>query len=714
MRYPCRLLVFLNLLIPLWAEGQGMWMPWQMPDAVLADLKQKGLTLSAEELFSPEKPSVKDAIVLFGGGCTGEFVSSQGLLFTNHHCARGVLQQLSTLERDLLKEGFWAKNLQEELPCPGLTVMLVKQVEEITDVVLQVIKDVANEGKRQRLVDSISQVLISQATPGNGYKAFVRPFYQGNQYFLFVAEEFRDVRLVGAPPQSIGNFGGDTDNWMWPRHTGDFAVFRVYADKNNQPAAYAPDNQPYRPRYWLPISLRGVEPGSLTLVYGFPGRTSQYLPSYGVQLVQEVSNPVRIALRGQRLNIWWQRMTQNDTVWLKYVAKYYGLSNTYKKWQGEQYGLQRVDVIALKRDQEAAFQQRAAQQANGRWLSLLEELRLSYDSLRLHQFSVDCWNEAMMAPELWRIAAIVQPLVDSSRAGAPSATIHSLRDKVRGQLADFLRNYDAQTDLQVMAAMLRLYQEKVYVLPPFLQKLLQKQRNRYDAFASWLFRRSVLDDPDLLKRLDEWNAKSVRKIFADPAYQLARHLSDHFSTVINPNYKRWNEQVVRLNRSYMQALRELFPERIFFPDANLTLRLSYGQVAGYEPRDGVQYHHYTTLAGVLEKYKPGDEEFDVPQHLLELAHSGNWGIYGNSKGELQTCFIASNHTTGGNSGSPVLNKNGELIGINFDRCWEGTMSDIYFDPSFCRNIAVDIRYVLFLIDRFGGAGYLLQELDLRR
>lgn len=691
-----------------------MWMPWQLPEAVLTDMQQKGLTLTAADLFSVEKPSVKDAIVLFGGGCTGEIVSPEGLLFTNHHCARGVLQQLSTLERDLLTHGYWAGNRQEELPCPGLNVTVINRVEEVTNAVLQAIGSAATESLRQRRVDSIGRMLAAQAALGGRYKAFVRPFYQGNQYFLFVTEEFRDVRLVGAPPQSIGNFGGDTDNWMWPRHTGDFAVFRIYAGKDNLPAAYSEQNVPYRPRHWLPISLKGVQAGDLTMVYGFPGRTSQYLTSYGVQVLYEVSNPVRIALRGERMSVWWQRMLQNDTVRLKYVAKYYALSNTHKKWQGEQYGLSRVDVVGMKRNEEALFRQRAAGQGVAGRAQLLDSLQMSYDSLRPYQYAMDCWNEAVMAIEVWRPALLLQPLVDSTLAGAEATVIESLREKVNGQLADFYRNYDARTDRLVMEALLQRYRERTDRVPGFLLQQVQRLRGDWSAYSRQLFERSLLDDGTAQKWLQQWDLKVARKVQADPVYQTTIKLSAYQAEFITAPYQKWNEQVMRLNRQYMQALMELFPERRFFPDANLTLRLTYGRVEGYQPRDGVHYRHYTTAKGVLEKYRPGDEEFDLPSDFVALIRSAETTPYANADGELVTCFVAANHTTGGNSGSPVLNARGELIGINFDRCWEGTMSDVYFDAAFCRNIAVDIRYVLFVIDRLGGAGYLLNELELRR
>lgn len=705
------------LLLPLWCCGQGMWMPWNLPDAVYTDLQQRGLRLTVEDLFSTEQPSLKDAIVLFGGGCTGELVSAKGLLFTNHHCARGVLQQLSTLERDLLTDGFWAHRQEEELPCPGLTVTLVVDVRDVTDAVVLAIGPEASEAQRQRRLDSISKVLTAQATRGNHYKAFVRPFYQGNQFYLFVTEEFRDVRLVAAPPQSIGNFGGDTDNWMWPRHTGDFAVFRIYAGADNLPAAFASDNVPYRPRRWFPLSLRGAEAGELTMVYGFPGRTMQYLTSYGVALLDTLINPTRLALRGQRLAIWWQRMLQSDTVKLKYTAKYYGLSNAYKKWQGERYGLRRVDVAHLKRQEEAAFRQRLEQRGGpAGWHNLLGELQRSYDSLQPYQRAMDYWNEALMAPEIWRPATWLKPLVDSTLHHADTAVLNSLRNKAVGQLNDFYRNYDVTTDRMVTSVMVGAYLNGAQArhVPPALQQAMARYRGDAANFARSLFEQSVVDEENrLLEILQHWNEKAAKKLQADPAYQLSTRLTAFYAEYINSGFQKWNDQVNQLNRQYMQALMELFPERRFFPDANLTLRLAYGRVEGYQPRNGVWYRHYTTLDGVLEKYKPGDPEFDVPQRLLDLARNRSYGRYANAYGELPTCFIASNHTTGGNSGSPVINGRGELIGINFDRCWEGTMSDLYFDPAFCRNIAVDIRYVLFLLEHYGGVDYVLSELDLR-
>ncbi len=702
---------------PYLYAAEGMWPPWLLPDAIYREMQVQGLRLSPEEIYSANQPSLKDAVLLFGGGCTGSVISSEGLILTNHHCGRGNIQALSTLENDYLTHGFWAKQRSEELPCTGLTATFVVQVEDVTESVLAALRPATDEPTRARLLDSITRRLTHARSQGTHYKAILRPFYHGNQFVLFLLEEFRDVRLVGAPPQSIGNFGGDEDNWMWPRHTGDFALFRIYAAADNTPADYHPDNRPFKPRRVLPISLKGVEEGDFTMVYGFPGRTQQYISSYGLALIQQVSNPLRIDLRGQRLQIWWQHMLENDTVRLKYAAKYYGLSNAWKKWQGEQVGLRIMQVADHKQRYENLIRQRINERSSDGGVfgteNLLDQLQVAYDSLQTYQRWLDYWNEALMAPEIWRLTHLLRPLVDSTLIHGTYSV--ALLQQVKKQVRSWYANYHKPADQQVADLLLRHYVAFAGPdrTPPQLYAHWRNASKRELALGAYLFTQSLLDDEAEVEKLwQRWNKRTARTIADDPIYRLAQSLAPYYETHLQPHWNRWNDRITALNRRYMQLQQALFAERVFYPDANLTLRVSYGRVSGYAPRNAVWYDYYTTARGIIEKHKPGDPSFDVPQTLLELIRTATFGPYADAQGELRTCFIASNHTSGGNSGSPVLNAWGQLVGVNFDRCWEGTMSDLYYHESRCRNISVDIRYILFLIDVYAGAGYLLQEMQL--
>lgn len=704
-------ILFLLLCLPLFLFAQGLWQPNLLDEATINDMRSKGFQLDKSTLYNHDQASIKDAIVIFGGGCTGEIIGRDGLLVTNHHCGLGNIQRLSSVEHDYLTNGFWAKNKNEELPCKGLTVTFIVRIDDVTESILPLIKDPFNEPLRQRIVDSISNILADEAERGTHYEAYVVPFYNGNQYFLFTTEVFKDIRLVGAPPISIGNYGGDTDNWMWPRHTGDFSLFRIYAGENNMPAEYHPNNKPYQPKYVLPVSAKGVSENDFTMVYGFPGRTQQYLSSYAVDLVANVADPVRVQVRTQRLNIWEQYMKQNDTIRIQYQAKYNGVSNAGKKWQGEMKGLQECNVVQLKKDFEKEIMSRSNSTYNAK--STLAAMKGLYDSLRYYQPVLDYTSEALMAPEVFKIAAALADILKQAEAKNFKPTAEE-KKQWKKNIAGLFKDYSAKADAAVFESLIPLYwnnvSEKIRIY--FLTEELKKHKNDIQIYSRTVYPKSFIDNESLvMKWIDGLSSKSKKQLENDPIYKLSVAVNDYYKGVVK-KYQQFNTPLISLNREYMKQQMALFPEKKFFPDANSTLRIAYGNIKSYKPYDAVTYNWYTTSDGILEKYYSAAAEDYVllPKYELMLKEK-KFGKYADRiDGKLHTCFIAANHTTGGNSGSPVLNARGELIGINFDRVWEGTMSDIYFDANRCRNISLDTRYMLYIIDELGQSSYLFNEM----
>ncbi|UYZ59925.1 S46 family peptidase [Hymenobacter latericus] len=715
-----RLAAFWLLLLPAAARAdEGMWLPMLLKQLNEADMQQKGLKLSAEDIYSVNRGSLKDAVVQFGGGCTGEIISNEGLLLTNHHCGYGQIQQHSSVEKDYLTNGYWAMSREQELPNPGLTATFIVRMEDVTGPILQGLPANMPEAEREQAVQQRSAQVAHKATEGTHYKAFVRPMFGGGEYYLFVTEVFEDVRLVGAPPSSIGKFGGDTDNWMWPRHTGDFSIFRIYAGPDNKPAPYSPQNKPFRPRHALPISLSGVRPGDFTLVFGFPGRTNEYLTSWGVDEVYSVSDPARVKIRDTKLRLLDQDMKASDKVRIQYAAKYASLANYWKKWQGEMRGLKRLDAVRRKQQQEQQFGQwvqqgdATRQAAYGQILSQLEQ---QYKLARPYVVARDYATEAALGIELIAYANSLQNLVDLIQAKAPQAELQAAIEKARKGTSNFFRNYSAPTDRKVAAALLPLYAEgtPTELLPAYVKQLRAQHTSpeAWQRYVGALFARSKLTaDSDAQRVLDELAKGNAAALLTDPAYQLAAPIVATYRQQVLPTYTQTQDQITLLQRTYIAGLRQWQPERKFYPDANSTLRVAYGQVAGYQPADGVQYEYYTTLDGIMEKAAPLNPDFEVPKRLAELYQQKDYGPYA-VNGTVPVAFTATNHTTGGNSGSPVINGRGELIGINFDRNWEGTMSDIMYDPERVRNITLDVRYMLFVVDKYAGASHLIKEMNL--
>ncbi len=700
-------------ILPVFLFAQGMWQPNMLDEATINDMRSKGFQLEKKTLYNEEQPSIKDAIVIFGGGCTGEVIGSDGLLVTNHHCGLGNVQRLSSIENDYLTNGYWAKNKNEELPCKGLTVTFIIKIDDITEKIIPAISSNKNEKRRSQSVDSISKLLIEEAVRGSHYEAYVVPFYNGNQYFLFTTEVFKDVRLVGAPPISIGNYGGDTDNWMWPRHTGDFSLFRIYADDNNLPADYNAGNKPYKPKYVLPVSAQGVREGDFTMVYGFPGRTQQYLSSYAVDLVANVADPNRVNIRTKRLEIWESFMKQNDTIRIQYQAKYNGVSNAWKKWQGEMKGLQECNVVQQKKDFEIEVIKRSSEQYNTK--ATLVEMRGFYDSLRVYQQVLDYTTEALMAPEVFKIAGVLKDILDDAANKNFSLTSEE-KKSLKLKIAGLYKDYNSKVDEAIFISLIPMYWKEVpekHRISAW-DKELKKYKNNIVHYCAGVYPSSYIDNENLvMKWIDALSSKSRKQLEDDPIYKIRNSVNDYSEMVIN-KYQQFNTPLMVLNRKYMNQQMQLFPEKKFFPDANSTLRIAYGNIKPYKPYDAITYNWFTTSDGILEKYYSASaEDYVLLSYYENMLTERKFGKYADKiDGKLHTCFIAANHTTGGNSGSPVLNARGELIGINFDRVWEGTMSDIYFDTSRCRNISLDTRYMLYVIDELGKCSYLFNEMTL--
>ncbi|SNC61780.1 Peptidase S46 [Hymenobacter gelipurpurascens] len=713
------LAITLFSLIPQARADEGMWLPLLLKQLNEADMQKKGLKLTAEQIYSINQGSLKDAVVQFGGGCTGEIISDQGLLLTNHHCGYSQIQSHSSVEKDYLTKGYWAMSREQELPNPGLTATFIVRMEDVTSQVLTGIPTTSIlEADREKLVQANSQRVAQAAVQGTNYQAFVRPMFSGNEYYLFVTEVFQDIRLVGAPPSSIGKFGGDTDNWAWPRHTGDFSIFRIYAGPDNKPAPYSPDNKPFKPRHHLPISLGGVQPGDFTLVFGFPGRTNEYLTSWGVDEVYSLSNPAKIKVRDAKLRILDADMKASDKVRIQYAAKYASIANYWKKWIGETRGLKKLDAVTRKQQQEAQFQKWAESGDEARkatYAALLPQFQKSYATVRDYTLARDYVTEAALGVELLFYANSLLPALDMLENKASAEELAAAMEKLKKGAPGFFRNYSVATDQKVAAALLPFYANGTpAALLPAHVKSLQKQyaTTGWNAYAEQLYGKSRLTSLESsLKVLDEVAKGNAQALRQDPAIQLVQAIVNNYRQQVLPTYNAATDNIALLQRTYVAGLRQQQTDRKFYPDANSTLRVAYGQVAGYEPADGTKYDFYTTLDGIMAKADPTNPEFEVPARLAELYKNKDYGPYA-YKGSVPVAFIATNHTTGGNSGSPVINGSGELIGINFDRNWEGTMSDIMFDPDRVRNITLDVRYMLFVIDKYAGAGHLVKEMTL--
>jgi hypothetical protein len=709
-----RILFF--LFLPFLSFGQGMWLPTLLKSQNEKEMKQLGCKIKSDDLFDLSQPSLKDAVCIFGGGCTAELVSAEGLILTNHHCGFDAIQNLSTLEKNYVEDGYWAKSRGEELPASGVTATFVVSMQDVTLRVLAGVDELMGEEARKSQVDKNINQIINDTKKEAWQKTEVKPFYDGNQYFMYITETFTDLRLVGTPPQSIGKFGSDTDNWVWPRHTGDFSVFRIYANKENKPAPYQADNQPYKPKQFFKISLDGVSEGDFTMVYGFPGRTNEYLPAIAVQQTAEIYNPVRVGLRDKALKTMDGYMRRDPKVKIDYVAKYAGIANAWKKWLGEADGLKKYGAVEKKRAYEKDFQSRILN--NPKWQTKYGNLLPQFERLygdasvyfRVRDYYLETFVRNLDMPQQFGTLATWIDLYDKNGTNAAKLK----QEQLSIDTERFFKEFHSEVDEAVFAGLVEIYAKEVGA--GFGTQIIRdaiKSDGAYAAMAKDFYSRSLITNPTLLKNILAASTNdAVAAIKADRLYQFMSQMREMYRSEISPKVTQLQSQINANQRMYMAAQLEVFKDRRFFPDANSTLRLTYGKVNGYTARDAVRYSAFTTLDGVMEKYIPSDYEFNVPDKLRNLWKSKNYGAYANPDGTMPLAFIGTNHTTGGNSGSPALDANGNLIGINFDRVWEGTMSDINYDAAICRNIMVDIRYVLFIIDKYGEAAYLTKEMEL--
>ncbi len=698
------LFVSLTLSLSIFAD-EGMWLLPLLKKTNIKDMRAHGLKLSAEEIYSLNKNSLKDAIVIFGGGCTGEVVSPEGLVFTNHHCGFSSIQALSSVEHDYLKNGYWAMDRSQELPAPGLSVRFVRSIEDVSKKVLKGVKDDMPEKERNAKIDENRKELEEALKKANaGKQILVRDFFGGNQFFAFVIETYNDIRFVGAPPSSIGKFGGDTDNWMWPRHTCDFSVFRIYAAPDGvTPAAYSTDNVPYKAPVHLTVSTKGYKEGDFAMIIGFPGSTERYMTSYEIDDMLNVSNPNRIYIRGERQKILSERMATSDKIRIQYASKYASSSNYWKNAIGMSRGIKKLGVKAEKEAEEKAFaawvnEKPSRVKEYGNALTLLRE---STAELSPVDSEMQVLSEAVLRSiEMSGIARSVNTAI------ARGATT----DKIKSGAADLYKDFDLETDRQVAIRMLEIVKEMLPAerLPEFYKTIDIYFGGDISAFVNDMYSKSVFtsqerfesvaDQPDVLKN--------------DPAAKLGNSVYEQYAALRKSRVAamaRFDEG----HRLFIKGLMEMYPKKSFYPDANSTIRLTYGNIEPYSPADGVEYKYYTTLKGVIDKEDPTNPiDFTVPDKLKELYAAGDWGRYGDSDGKLHACFLSNNDITGGNSGSPVMNANGHLIGLAFDGNWEAMSGDVAFEPDLQRCINVDVRYVLFIIDRFGGAGWLLNEMTI--
>ena len=705
------LLLTFAVLFPscLLMAGEGMWIPMLLQYNE-KEMQEMGMRITADDIYSINHSSLKDAIVLFGSGCTGEIVSDYGLLLTNHHCGYGSIQRHSSVEHDYLTDGFWAMDRSQELPCPGMSVTFLREMRDVTAQVLEGISDNMNEAERQAKIDANIKKVTAEVEKETEYKVSIKPFFLGNEYYLLLNEVFTDIRLVGCPPSNIGKFGGDTDNWVWPRHTGDFSIFRVYADKDGHPANYSADNVPYKPAKHLDISLKGADEGDFAFVFGYPARTNEYLPAVAVDQEANLIDPITVDLRGKILDIYNKYQEQDRKVRIQYASKHAGLGNGWKKWMGVTEGINHFHGVEKKQAYEENFQTWASGLTDRAiYANLLDQFEQNYKELEPYQLAYTYVAEAGMNIELISFAGKFAKLAKVDKE-TPQEDIDKMVASLKGSAKSFFKDYYMPIDKEVAAMLLKEY---IKAQPADFRPAFLNDIKNVDEYVENLFAKSFLVSEDKVNAfLDGFKAKDVKKLQKDPAFMAYQSIIGFYRDNVYDNISAISADNDRLRRIYMKGQMEMQPEKRFSPDANFTLRVTYGKVEGFKPKDGMNYRHFTTLEGIMQKENPDIYDYVVEPRLKELYNNKDYGRYADKDGTMHVAFTASVHTTGGNSGSPILNADGQLLGLNFDRCWEGTMSDLIYDPSICRNISVDIRYVLFIIDKFAGAKHLVDEMTI--
>ena len=690
---------------------EGMWLPNLIKALNYSDMQSRGLMISANELYSVNQSSMKDAVAHFNGGCTSEVVSNKGLLFTNHHCGYSQIASHSSVENNYLRDGFWAKNFKEEKPNKGLYVDFIVKIEDVTSKMIGGRKEGSETDAA--FYERKKAAVMEELTRGTAYLAKVKPFNYGNKYYAFVIERYTDIRLVGAPPSAIGKFGFDTDNWVWPRHTGDFSVFRIYANKNNEPAEYAEDNIPYTPKYHFPISLKGVKEGDFSMVYGFPGRTEQFLTSYAVDQKINRSNPARILMREKSLEVINATMKESEELRIAYASYQSRVSNAWKKWKGENFGLEKEKCLEKKIQFEKEFAEKVERipTLKKQYGNLLPELKKIYKANEEYQQAFDYYVEMIYSgPKTIKYINQFVSVIENEGKLRESGKLDAKIKTLKKSYQSFLKNSKQIGFEKNMWK--NMYPVAIgNVANKFYPQNITNPSEVIEAIDNMFEKSILLNDKKLLKRLNKPTSKNLNKIKKDPGYRMVKDFYEALRKKVIPEFYANQDKIEVLMKDYSKAIQIVHPTEKYWFDANSTLRISYGEIEGSAPRDGMEYKHLTTAEGIMAKYIPNNDEFDVPEKLLTLIKNKDYGMYGQND-SLVVCFTGSNHTTGGNSGSPVINGNGELIGINFDRSWESTMSDVMFSEKLCRNITVDIRYVLFVIDKYAGAGHLINEMTL--
>ena len=690
-------------------EYGGMWIPTELNEK---EMKSLGMKISAKQIYDTEKPSIKDAVVQFNGGCTAEIISPQGLLLTNHHCGFSQIQKHSTVEHDYLSDGFWAKDMKGELSNPGVTVDFIADIKDVSAQVLAGTYTLDSKSADELIKKNIEAVKATY-TLKDWQKVTVRPMYYGNKYYAYLIETYKDIRLVGAPPSSIGKFGSDTDNWVWPRHTGDFSMFRIYADKNNNPAEYSVDNVPYKPKYFLPVSIKDKQENDFTFVFGFPGRTTEYLPSIAVEKIMTEIDPAMISVREVALKTLDEKMRSDKETKIKYASKYASVANYWKKWIGEVEGLEKSDAVGKKKKYEQSLIAK-----NPQIKTTLDEMNALYTEQAPYVLNKAYYSETVRNSETFTLANFYYNYIPAMQSGKLDA---KGLESMKSRLAGIYKDYDPALDAKVLAKLLALYVNKTkpQFLPDGFAKYKDEKQNL--EMIENLSKNSLITGRGSINGATTYS--DINKVFADqaalvqnlkndPLMKLFADFRENYMKTTDAKNDELQAKIDVLQKKYMAQQMQTDKDRKFFPDANSTLRVTYGQVKGSNPRDAVSYNYQTHIAGIMEKYVPGDYEFDVPQKLISLYNTKNYGIYADKTGDVPVNFTATNHTTGGNSGSPTLDANGNLIGLNFDRQWEGTMSDINYDPRFSRNIMVDTKYILFIIDKYADAKWLLNEMKI--
>lgn len=697
---------------------EGMWIPMLLQNNE-KEMQEMGMKITADDIYSINHSSMKDAVVLFGGGCTGEIVSDKGLLLTNHHCGFRWIQYHSTVEHDYLTEGYWAMNQEEELPCPGLTAVMLKKMENITDQVLKNITNETTDEERLEIIKNNIKNIKEEVKKTTDDEISIKSFYDGNEYYLIYNKVFKDIRWVGAPPSNIGKFGGDTDNWIWPRHTGDFSVFRIYVSPDGKPDEYNENNVPYKPDYHFTISLKGANEGDFTFVFGYPAHTYEYLPSIAVHQEADIIYPIKVDLRGKILDIYNKYQEKDPKIRLQYASKHAGLGNGWKKWMGVIEGIHNFKGIEKKKIFETQFMDWVYQsRSRAPYVNILNSFNEIYTEYEPYNMAVTYLSEAGLSIELFEFAAQFKDLTNITK-DTDQEKINEMIADAKNATSRFFKDYYQPIDEEVAVTMLTEYRnnQPADFRPEILNVIDKKYSGNVQAFVNKLFDKSIFtSEENINKLLNNFNISKAKKLAKDPVLVAYNNMMAFYIENIKDKSIELNNKINNLRRVYMRGQMEMLaetqPDRMIYPDANFTLRVTYGKIGGFSPRDAVYYKHFTTLDGIMQKENPEIYDYVVTDRLKELYNNKDYGRYADKDGTMHVAFIAGNHTTGGNSGSPILNAEGQLLGLNFDRTWEGTMSDLIYDPSICKNISVDIRYVLFLIDKYAGATHLIDEMTI--